>query len=1151
MEQFFNTENPTSLIDNEEAWSEDDKIAIKRWEESCIFENGHYTCDIPFREDMPEMPDSYPAAMKRLNIMKNKFKRDPQFRAEYTAKIQKLLDNGHAELAPSDIPARWTLSHFAAWHPFKPGPRPVYDCAAKIDGVSLNSTALSGPNLVNPLLKIFINFREGVYRVMSDIDTMFYSVHVPLRQRCYLRFWWFPQGDINRAPLQYQLTVHLFGGTWSPGVSAFCLRKTILDQVNSYTPMVREIIENKFYVDDMLHSDSNIKQITEDVLKVKECIGNKGFNLAKFMANDKRILAEIPHEYRAKEIKDLNLDDALPIDRALGQFWNSETDEIIWGRKIKERPFTKRGLLSVLSSCFDPAGFLNPCILEAKLIFQSECRQGHLWDQELSKENAKRWQKWLNEIPNIDHFSLRCGYFPAGFGNVNNIQLHSFCDGSSVAYGSVHYLRAENEEKEVCTSLVLAKSRLKPLNHKENMTIPKTELNAAVQSVQLASTIEHYLNLKLDAKFFWTDSTIVLSYINNLPNRRLKVYVNNRMSIIWSLSEAHQWRFCESQQNPGDFTSKGKSAAALVKAKIWTDGPEFLKLDSSQWPKMPQNLPKPESYPGNKDFIQDERPIQAKPQQAKQAETQASPIQKLIQHHTSGEKGHTAIESSTWTRLRRSVAWIQKVINMLQQQKQKQHQYNLRPRKKPTEQKPSSDKKKIIPLTAEDMMKAEKVIIREIQKQHLGPYVTNEKGTMGLPKNHKLYSWRPHIDPRDGILKIKTRIRHHQTPVIIPDDSLVADILIIYFHHKCGHAGREFTIAAMRRAGYWTRKPRNKTKKYLRECLVCQRLNAKENEQLMGDLPLDRTTPNCPCFTFSGIDLFGPFSIQVGLRSRRYEKRWAAIFSCATSRAMHLEPVYSMDHDSLLLAVSRFQNRRKMPLLFRTDNGTNLTAGEKVLNEALREFHKNEKVQKQLATMGVTWKFTTPTASNQNSFVERCIRSVRRVMDAIMDHNPLNDEKFLTLLVEIEDILNQRPLVPHPQSPHEPCLTPNDLLKVGHSVRHPLGSFQPGDVYRSRWRHTLHLANEFYRKWVDLYLPLLYKQSRWLEEIQVGDLVLLMHEPHTHRHDYPIGHVTEVYPGQDGLVRNVQVRCRGSVLRRPINKLCKLEGIIFKDPIPT
>ncbi len=1066
--------------------------------------------------------------------------------------MNKLFENGHAEEAPKDIPPGWTLSLFPAYHPWKPEPRPVYDCAATVNGVSLNSKALSGPNQYNLMLEVFLRFQWGKYRYSGDIATMFYQVFVPHSQRRYLRFWWYPNGDLNQPLKEYQLTVHLFGGTWSPGVTAFALRKAALDQAHLFPEKIINAILNQFYVDDYLNSAMTSQDGVTEILGVQECLKNKGFNLTKFMANSKDIIRAIPNEHRAAELKNMDLDiENLPIDRALGQHWNAETDEIIWLRKTKSKPNTKRGVLSTVSSVFDPCGYLAPVVLEGKLIFQSECREAHDWDTPLSEENLKRWEKWLDEIKLLDQFRMPCGIFSPKFGEATEVQLHNFADGSSVAFGSAHYVRGINSQGEINVRLVLAKSRLKPLSHRQNLTIPKTELQAAVQAVELSQALESYLNIENLKQYYWTDSTITLSYIKCLPGKRMKVYVQNRLSFIWLCTAENEWGFVCSEDNPADLCSKSKTVKSFLKAKdMWIYGPEFLWKNEDEWPVSPIDIPKADEIANNQDFAKDQRPRQQRKTLATPPEKDNDhPCFKIMKYYTKGENESEAITAVTFLRIKRSIAWLVRVIKEWRERR-KRPRYNLRSKRK--------EKKELKPLDADELQHAERILIITVQKHHLGPYekkqVSRSNGEKiereGLHKKHSLQAWKPYTD-KHGVMRIKTRVRGHR-PILIPDDSVLADVLIVHYHNRCGHGGREYTISVLTRKGFWMRRPRRIVSRCLKICPVCQRLNAKPLQPSMADLPPDRTTlplDGAP-WTVTGLDPFGPYDVQVGLRSRRYEKRWGLLFTCAASRAVHLEPLWSMDQESFLMAMVRFQSRRAFPKLCRSDNGSNITAGDKALNAALRDFHKNEHVQKELASLGIKWLYNSPAAPNQGGFWERLVGVVKRIFEAIMPHNcTLNDEKFNTLLIEVEDIINNRPLTPNPESPLEsPPLTPNDLIKIGSSLKHPAGIFKPGDMYVSRWRHVMYLAQEWWVKWRDQYLPMLYKQSKWHKEssnLKVGEMVLLLGEPGTHRHNYPIGRVIEVYPGEDGVVRNVKIKCRERVLKRPTNKLCRFEGVLF------
>ena len=187
--------------------------------------------------------------------------------------------------------------------------------------------------------------------------------------------------------------------------------------------MVENVIKS-FYIDDYLKSLSSTDEAKLLALHTKEMLSNRGFKLTKWISNSREVIDCIPVEDRAKEIRSLDLDlDNLRIDRALGNFWDAETDTIVIRRKPKPHKMTKRGILSCLSSLYAPTGILAPITLIAKLIFQSECKRKNIgWDEALDKENEKAWTKWINELPMNQEFSLPCGFFPAGWGPLKKVE---------------------------------------------------------------------------------------------------------------------------------------------------------------------------------------------------------------------------------------------------------------------------------------------------------------------------------------------------------------------------------------------------------------------------------------------------------------------------------------------------------------------------------------------------------------------------------------------------------------------------------------------------------------------------------------------------------------------------------------------------------
>lgn len=153
----------------------------------------------------------------------------------------------------------------------------------------------------------------------------------------------------------------------------------------------------------------------QDLMKI---CGHGCFRLHKWASNCCKVLDSIPKTELAKEMKTLDLDqDELLMERALGLNWCMESDTFKFKITIRDRPFTRRGLLSIVGSVYDPLGVLAPVVLPAKTILQDLCRLNIGWDDDLPEHIKKRWCDWLASLPALEHFSIPRCLKPDGFGD--------------------------------------------------------------------------------------------------------------------------------------------------------------------------------------------------------------------------------------------------------------------------------------------------------------------------------------------------------------------------------------------------------------------------------------------------------------------------------------------------------------------------------------------------------------------------------------------------------------------------------------------------------------------------------------------------------------------------------------------------------------
>lgn len=325
---------------------------------------------------------------------------------------------------------------------------------------------------------------------------------------------------------------HIFGATSSPSVVNFCLKKTA-EMDGGQNSEVASVINRNMYVDDLMKSTETVTDATVLANKVCEQLSKGGFHLTKWCSNDRRVIAAIPESERAKTVVNLELEQ-LPTQSALGMKWDIEDDKFVWEVSDKlmsaspKKPVTRRGIVSVVYSLFDPLGFIAPYIMKAKLLLQMLTRKMIGWDEPLEENETVQWSRWLDDLSKLEEVKIDRCFRPKGFVKVQETQLHLFSDASRQGYSSVAYLRFEDVEGRVHCSFVMGKARLAPIRE---IFIPRLELTAAVISVKLSHAIRDELDLTVNKVIYWTDSNSVLKCINN-ETKRFHTFESNRLTII-------------------------------------------------------------------------------------------------------------------------------------------------------------------------------------------------------------------------------------------------------------------------------------------------------------------------------------------------------------------------------------------------------------------------------------------------------------------------------------------------------------------------------------------------------------------------------------------------------------------------------------------
>jgi len=758
---------------------------------------------------------------------------------------------------------------------------------------------------------------------------------------------------------------------------------------------------------------------------------------------------------------------------------------------------TKRILLGLVATIFDPAGWLSPFTLRGKLLVQRIWCEKLQWEDEVGQEIAEPLRAWCEEATRLSGITIPRRYGGAT-GGESPLTLHVFADASERAYSAVAYIQEGHS-----VSLVFAKAKLAPL---KKLTLPRLELQAAVLATRVRSFIAEKLGVSFSQVRLYTDSKITYFWATSENPGRWKTYVANRVREIQAHSAPQEWFFVEGERNVADLATRGVSVEQLRGSSDWWNGPYWLRLPESDQPIDQSRRSQDSEANGVRDEL---RAVAC-------ASVTAQPLIALDRFNSLGKA-------------KRSIKFALQFIE----------QAKRAPRSSETEL----------------LLQAERLLVKEAQAASFAAELAAVTTGDQVPRGSKLANFNLFIDS-EGLLRAKTRLGKapglsfdEQNPIVIPGESRLATLLVMEVHRINGHFGVSTVLGYIRRR-FWIPRARQVIKVTLARCVTCRKLRGSAGNQVQAPLPAYRAELTVP-FAVTGVDFCGPFYCRT--RDGTI-KTYIALFTCASTRAVHLETVLAMDVETVHLALRRFLAHFPGCHKLVTDNFKSFVRAASDIKKLFNQLRRAD-VSWFENGRALEWDFICPRAPWHGGFYERLVQSVKIALKKILGKQLISFDKFRTVVHETAAVINERPISHTSSDADEPSpLTPSQLIR---------GSAAPVPFCRSLPKPNLRgecdSAPNLRQRVALLDSTLQHLRQRWYEEyilqlrsanldryskpkaIAIGDVCLLQ-EDSLPRFKWPLGRIVEQHCGRDGRVRRYTVKLSsGNEVHRAAQSLVPLE----------
>lgn len=1078
--------------------------------------SGRYCVRLPFKLRIEEFNCMRKVALSRFSILEKRLLRDSSLKKTYADTINEYIQLGQMhEVDSQEFPGGYYIPHHCVFKESSSTTklRVVFDASAKDkDSRSLNQFLFKGPRLQAELIDILTKFRLYRFAFTGDIAKMYRQIFIHSDDCKYQLIVW---RDNPSQPIRtYAIDVVTFGTASAPYLAVKTLFRLADDEENSY-PSGAKCLREGFYVDDCIFGANTLKEALIIQSEIRSILNSAGFHIRKWSANNPELLKNIPEADRETNSL-LDFDSKMSV-KTLGIQWSPQNDQFNFKISFTDRNLhTKRTVLSDIAKIFDPLGWLSPAIITAKLLIQDLWKGNKNWDEPLIEEHKLVWIKLREGLSKISSLTVPRWLFTTI--SHSPIEIHGFSDASQKAYAAVVYVKTIFEGK-IKVTLLSSKTKVAPI---KQISLPRLELMAAVMLANLVHHIKSTLMIPSASFHYWTDSQITLAWIKDEPQKRV-AFVSNRIVEIQNLSNVTDWNYVSTKYNPADLGTRGINPVDLVESQLWWHGPRFLCEISSDNYQPADNcieMPPEENIKSNKKQCERNTVLES-----------FLSARRLTLLETSSNITQFSLESlnkySTLSKLVRIIAYCLRLLS-----KNKQYRTNSY-------------------ISPSEYEAALTTVVRMVQQEAYSEEIAEIEANKTVTKGSSLFALHPFLSIQDKTLRVCGRLGNslhlnydQKFPLILPRFHVFSQLIVRQAHLMTLHGTQQETLMFVCQR-FHIIKAKSLVRFIVNRCVRCFRLKCTAQKQQMGLLPSLRVSPNRP-FLNCGVDFAGPYDIKKYKgRCKSFYKSYFAIFICFATKAIHIEVVIDLSTASFIASFRRFISRRGLVQNLHSDCGTNFIGARRTVTRSLTEVHNkwNDEVSKELADFKTNWHNNPPGAPHFGGLWEAGVKSIKHHIKRHIGNTKLTYDEFETFLLQVESILNSRPLCQTPDNPDMMVLTPAHFLIQDSLIAMPDNNLELEKLsLQERWTLLQKLVQNFWKFWSQDYLNTLRQRSKWNHNscnVKLNDVVLIM-ENNLPPNSWYLGRITKLHPGPDGLVRVVTLKTKSNEFQRPITKIVPL-----------